>query len=238
MAPSPTPPTHPRQWPWAAGLRSAKANFLPALVVQVAMLLMLIAYYRHAGTQEWLERVADLKERAGYIFVCASAMLAAAIIPESLRILFFQKGRLERRNLTNLAFTLPFWAFMAITVDLFYKAQATLFGHGADPQTIAIKVLVDQFAYAAFFASPFTCILYDWKHNGYRFSGMGRVLSLDYYKQFVFPVLFANWCVWIPMICVIYCLPLALQFPLFCLALSMWVLIYTWMSENKSGPHI
>ena len=202
------------------------------------MLLLLIAYYWHAGSLKWFERVADFKERTGYIFVCGSAMLAAAIIPESLRILFFQKGRLERRNITNLAFTLPFWAFMAITVDLFYKAQAMMFGHATDLQTIAVKVVVDQFVYAAFFASPFTCILYDWKHNGYRFSGTGRILHLDYYKHFVFPVLFANWCVWIPMICVIYCLPLPLQFPLFSLALSLWVLIYTWMSENKSGPHL
>lgn len=228
-----TPKPSTRQWPWQAGLRSARANFLPALVVQMAMVLLLVAYYQHPATREILDHLADFKERTGYFFVCGTAMIAAAIIPELLRILFFQKGKIERRNFRNLAFTLPFWAFMAITVDLFYKAQAMMFGHGTDLQTIATKVVVDQFAYAAFFASPFTCILYDWKHNGYRFRGMGRVLRLDYYRQVVFPVLFANWCVWIPMICVIYCLPLPLQFPLFSLALSMWVLIYTWMSENK-----
>ena len=222
-------------WPWEAGLRAAKANFLPALAVQVCMLLLLIAYYNHAATQEALNRLADFKLRSGYIFVCSTAMVAAAIIPELLRILFFQKGKFQQRNFTNLVFTLPFWGLMAITVDLFYKAQAAMFGDGIDFQTIAIKVVVDQFVYAAMFASPVTCVLYDWKHNRYSLKGMSRVFSLNYYRGTIFPVLFANWCVWIPMICVIYCLPLPLQFPLFSLALSMWVLIYTWMSENKSG---
>ena len=220
-------------WPWEAGIRAAKANFLPALVVQISMLLLLIAYNQHEGTREALNRLADFKERSGYLFVCSTAMIAAAVIPELLRILFFQKGRLQRRNFTNLIFTLPFWGVMAITVDLFYKAQAMMFGHGVDLQTIAIKVVVDQFVYAAMFASPVTCVLYDWKHNRYALKGMPRVFSLSYYRGTIFPVLFANWCVWIPMICVIYCLPLPLQFPLFSLALSMWVLIYTWMSENK-----
>lgn len=219
-------------WPWEAGIRAAKANFLPALVVQVCMLLLLIAYYKHTSTKEALDQLADFKTRSGYFFVSGTAMIAAAIIPELLRILFFQKGRLQRRNLTNLIFTLPFWGFMAITVDLFYRAQAAMFGNGIDFQTIAIKVVVDQFAYAAMFASPVTCVLYDWKHNRYSLKGMSRVFSQNYYRGTIFPVLFTNWCVWIPMICVIYCLPLPLQFPLFSLALSMWVLIYTWMSES------
>lgn len=220
--------------PWEAGIRAAKANFLPALVVQFSMLFLLIAYHQHEGMRHALDQLASIKERSGYVFVCITAMVAAAIIPELLRVIFFQRGRLHHQNFTNLIFTLPFWAFMAITVDLFYEAQAMLFGQSIDLRTIAIKVVVDQFAYAAMFASPLTCVLYDWKHNHYSLKGMSRILSLDYYRNTIFPVLFANWCVWIPMICIIYCLPLPLQFPLFSLALSMWVLIYTFISENKS----
>lgn len=229
--PSPTDPS-PRQWPWQAGLRSARANFLPALVVQAVMVSLLIAYHQHASTRELLDSLARHKEHAGYLFVCTSAMISAAIIPELLRILFFQQGKPRRSNFKNLLFTLPLWASMAITVDLFYKVQAMVFGHGVDIKTIATKVVVDQFVYAALFASPATCILYEWKHSRFRMSHMPRVFSYDYYRNVIFPVLFANWCVWIPMICVIYCLPLSLQFPLFSLALSMWVLIYTWMSES------
>jgi hypothetical protein len=49
----------------------------------------------------------------------------------------------------------------------------------------------------------------------------------------VVPTLFANWGVWIPVVSILYSLPLPLQIPLFGLALSLWVMIYTWMSERR-----
>lgn len=223
--------------PWQEGLRAAKANFLPALVVQSIMVLLLFAYYRHPATREWLDDLAGFRMRTGYLYTCLSAMVAGAVIPEALRLFFFQGGRLQRRNLSNLLFTLPFWGLICITVDIFYQTQARIFGSGTDFLTVSIKVAVDQFGYTALFATPMTCILYDWKHNGYRLRGMGRAFTPRYYRRVIFPVLFTNWCVWIPMISVIYCLPLPLQIPLFSLALSMWVLLYTWMSERRQAGH-
>jgi len=38
--------------------------------------------------------------------------------------------------------------------------------------------------------------------------------------------------VWIPLMAIIYSLPLALQFPLFSLALSFWVLLLTYMTNR------
>jgi hypothetical protein len=216
-------------------MRAVRANFLPALVVQAAMVALLIAYYHHRPTTDWLNHLAELKQRTGYIYSCVSAMIAGAIIPEILRIAFFQKGKLRIRNATNLLFTIPFWGMIAITVDLFYQMQAQMFGNSVDFTTVAIKVMVDQFGYTAFFATPATCILYDWKHNHYRLHGLGHIFSLKYYRDVVFPVLLTNWAVWIPLISVIYCLPLTLQVPLFGLALSMWVLLYTWMSETRNA---
>ena len=45
--------------------------------------------------------------------------------------------------------------------------------------------------------------------------------------------LFATWGVWIPVVTILYSLPALLQIPLFGLALSMWVMLYTWMSEQR-----
>jgi len=222
-----------RDPPWLAGVRAARANALPALCVQSMMVLLLIAYYQHPPTHAFLNQLADLKQRLGYIYTSASAIVAAAIIPELLRIVFFQKGRIHRKNGTNLFFTIPFWGVMSITVDLFYQLQAWLFGTSTDFATVAMKVTLDQLGYTALFATPVTCILYDWKHNQYRLRGLGHVISLKYYREAVFPVLLTNWAVWIPMITVIYSLPLTLQVPIFGLALSMWVLLYTWMSESR-----
>jgi hypothetical protein len=40
---------------------------------------------------------------------------------------------------------------------------------------------------------------------------------------------------WIPLMAIIYSLPLALQFPLFALALSFWVLLLTYMTNRFAG---
>jgi len=48
-------------------------------------------------------------------------------------------------------------------------------------------------------------------------------------------VLVATWAVWIPLMAVIYSLPLALQFPLFALALAFWVLMMTYMTNRFAG---
>jgi hypothetical protein len=44
--------------------------------------------------------------------------------------------------------------------------------------------------------------------------------------------LLATWAVWIPLMAIIYSLPLALQFSLFGLALSFWVLLLTYMTNR------
>ena len=48
---------------------------------------------------------------------------------------------------------------------------------------------------------------------------------MAHYRDKILPTLLATWAVWIPLMAIIYSLPLALQFPLFGLALSFWVLL-------------
>ncbi len=51
------------------------------------------------------------------------------------------------------------------------------------------------------------------------------------------PTLLATWAVWIPLMAIIYSLPLALQFPLFSLALTFWVLLLTYMTNSFALKH-
>lgn len=139
-----------RDPPWTAGLRAARANLLPGLMVQAVMLALLLAYSFYPTTHEWLDRLAALKARWGYGYSAIAAIFAGAVIPELIRILVIQKARIRRSNFNNLLFSIPFWCFMGLVVDFFYS------------------------------------------------------------------------------------LPSLLQIPLFALALSMWVMLYTWMSEHRS----
>lgn len=222
-----------REAPWASGLRAARANVIPGLVVQGVMLGLLFAYYFYPPTTILLDRLADVKQRWGYGYSGVSAIIAGAMIPELLRIVVFQKGRMWRANFFNLLFTFPFWCLMGVVVDGFYRLQSNWFGAEASLPVVLKKVLVDQFLYNPLFAAPFTSMLYDWKNQGYGTLDLGRFLSGDYYRDVVLSTLFATWGVWIPVVTILYSLPLPLQIPLFGLALSLWVMLYTWMSERR-----
>lgn len=56
---------------------------------------------------------------------------------------------------------------------------------------------------------------------------------MNFYRDAVVPTLFATWGVWIPIVAALYSLPTLLQIPLFSLALTLWVMLFTWMSEQR-----
>lgn len=223
-----------RDPPWMAGLRAARANLIPGLIVQAVMLGLLLAYWFYPPTTLLLDRLALVKERWGFGYSAVSAIIAGAFIPELLRIAVFQKGRICKKNGANLLFAVPFWCTMGIVVDALYRMQAVWFGADAAFPVVAKKVLVDQFIYNPLFAAPCTAMLYDWKNRGYGLHALGDFFTTQYYHNVVIPTLFATWGVWIPIVTILYSLPSLLQIPLFGLALSMWVMIYTWMSERRA----
>lgn len=218
-----------------AGLRAARANVVPGLIVQGLMFSVLMAYYFYPPTRGWLDELALIKSRWGYGYAAINSIIAGAIIPELLRVFLFQKGRFQRFNFTNLLFTAPFWGGMGLMVDLFYRCQADWFGDEVTFAVVTKKVLVDQFLYNPLYACPVTTWLYDWKSRGYRFRGTGVFFTVGYYRSFIVPTLFATWGVWIPIMVILYSLPSLLQIPLFGLALSLWVMLYTWMSEQRAN---
>lgn len=219
--------------PWLPGLRAALANIVPGLIVQAIMLAMLLAYFFYPPMRTWLDGLAKLKWSWSYGYSAVNAIVAGALFPELLKILVFQKTKVRRVNLCNLIFTVPFWCVMGVIVDFFYRQQAIWFGANATIPVVIKKVLVDQFLYNPLFAAPVTAWLYDWKNSGYRSEGIGRFFTANYYQETVMATLFATWGVWIPIVSILYSLPSLLQIPLFGLALTLWVMLYTWMSEQR-----
>lgn len=216
-----------------AGLRAARANLVPALIVQGIMLVLVLGYYFYPPTTHWLNQLAELKMRWGYGYSALAAAIAGGLIPEIMRIVFLQRGRAMRSNFSNLIFTLPFWSCTGMMVDLFYRSQALWFGSEASFGVVTTKVIVDQFIFNPLIAGPSGAWFYDWKYSGYSFRNLSRFVTLRYYRNVIVPILFATWGVWIPLVAIIYSLPSVLQIPLFALALAMWVMLYTWISEHR-----
>ena len=221
--------------PLLLGWQAAKANAFPALIIQLLMLALLAGYYLNPGFAQSLEQLAAFKQRHGFGFVLVASILAGAVIPELFVIVFFQRGRIRRQNFRNLAFTIPVWGLDGCLVDVLYRTEAHWFGDVATPLVVATKICVDQFGYNPFFAAPFGVLTYEWKNTGISMQPVHDLFTVRHYRDKILPTLVATWAVWIPLMAIIYSLPLALQFPLFALALSFWVLLLTYMTNRFAG---
>ncbi len=221
--------------PLSIGWQAAKANAIPALVIQAIMLALLIGYYTSDTVSSALTQVAEFKRTHGLVFVIVASIAAGALIPELFLVLFFQHGRPNSRNLRNLLFTIPVWGFDGSLVDLLYRSEATWLGDVVTLPVVCAKICVDQFGYNPFFATPFGVLTYEWKNSGVSLSPVRDLFTWKHYRDKIIPTLVATWAVWIPLMAIIYSLPLALQFPLFGLALSFWVLLLTYMTNRFAG---
>ena len=217
------------------GLKAIRANLLPGLLIQALMLAVVLGYYDYPPVAAWLNRLAEMKKAYGYPFSVLSAALAGAVFPEALRVVFGQKGAVRGENLKNLLFTVPFWGFDGLSVDVFYRYQDLWFGSGVHFTTLAVKVFVDQFIFTPFYAAPLTLWAFEFRDRGYRWRGFSGVFTVDFYRSRVFPTVVAIWGVWIPLVAIIYSLPLLLQIPLFALALSFWALLVTFIVAPQPG---
>jgi hypothetical protein len=218
--------------PLTLGWEAARANALPALIIQALMLTLLVAFYTSHTAFAILSQLAELKRIGGIPFVIMASVMAGAILPELFLIVFFQRGRPSRRNLRNLLFTIPVWGVDGTLVDLLYRGQAACFGDVATLPVVAAKICVDQFGYNPLFAAPFGVLTYEWKNNGISLRPIRDLFTWKHYRDKIIPTLLATWAVWIPLMAIIYSLPLALQFPLFGLALTFWVLLLTYMTNR------
>ena len=221
--------------PLMIGWDAARANAKPALIIQAIMLGLAIAFYTNASVADGLRNLAEFKRAHGLTFVILASVFAGAILPEIFLVLFFQRGQPQRANLRNLAFTIPVWGFDGSLVDLLYRAEAHWLGDLATVPVVLGKILVDQFGYNVFFAAPFGVLTYEWKNNGISLLPVRDLFTWQHYRDKIIPTLVATWAVWIPLMAIIYSLPLALQFPLFGLALSFWVLLLTYMTNRFAG---
>src|SRR5438309_9589468 len=133
--------SHPRT-PLAIGWEAARANLVPALFVQAAMLALLVAYDSTSFVRRQLQLLAEYKAEHGLTFVVIAAILAGAVLPELFLILFFQRGRPTVRSLRNLLFTIPIWGIDGSLVDWLYRSEATWFADVVTLPVVLAKICV------------------------------------------------------------------------------------------------
>jgi len=218
---------------------SVRANFLPGLFLQSLMGIFLVAYLTHEGTQVFLGRVADYKEQTGYTFAFFSYVFAGAFLPECLRVVFFQGGKMQHLNLKQFLTAAPMWGLVGILVDAFYRLQTLWFGSGNDWQTILVKVLVDQFVFAPFLCNLFIVSYFLWRDCGFSRNVLSLIFCHSFITERMLPVQVAGWLIWIPGVILVYFMPSLLQLPVAVTIQTFWVLTLATVSakSKKSADH-
>ena len=134
-----------REPPWKAGLRGARANLGPGLVLQFVALATVLAYYHHAPTRAAFARVMEFRASTGFFFGIVSTGLFGGVLP-----FFYLRSnpatRAHHRWSEGLFLTL-FWGYKGLEIEVFYRLLARFVGTGHDVLTIAAKAGLDQFVY-------------------------------------------------------------------------------------------
>lgn len=210
-----------------------KANLLPGLLLQALMLVFFCLYISHEGTRHFLANIADIKREAGYSFAFISYVIAAAFLPELLRVAFFQDGRITRANIWNFLTAAPFWGCIGILIDVFYRLQMSWFGAGNGIGTILTKMAVDQFIFSPFICLPLTLAYFIWRDAGFRIGPAARdIFSISFITDRGIPSQVAGWMIWIPGVSLVYFVPSDLQIPVATLIQTFWVLVLTFTSRR------
>ncbi len=215
---------------WRPALRGMRANLLPGLILQGFALSILFGHQYVPAVREALEFVGALKERLGYTYSAVATALFGGLIPYLVLLSSGKVPKYLRRQ--HLVFYVGFWLWKGVEVDALYRAQAWLFGAETSPSVIIAKTAVDQFIYNPLWAAPTQTLFFLWKDSDFSLGLLRRRLRDQSLGHRNLTVLLSTWVVWIPAVAIVYCLPGALQLPLFNLVLCFWCLLLSSVSRD------
>lgn len=217
--------------PLAAGSAALRRFWRPFLLIQGAAVALVLAYHFSPGVRAACQVVGVWKTSGGLLFAAVSAAVAGGLLPEMAKLLA-DRGRAGLRGRGGtIAFNFAFFALDGVVIDRFYGLAAVLFGRAASLRIVVSKTLFDQFVFTPLWSVVIT-LLFLWRQRGFSWAATRPALGRGFYRTRVLPLLIPNWCFWIPMVSIIYALPVPLQFTLFVLALGAWSLIMVFIAEG------
>src|SRR3954467_9885233 len=217
--------------PLAAGAAALRRFWRPFLLIQTSAALLAIAYRVSVPFREACALAAAWKSAGGLPVAAATSALAGGLPPE-LAKLVADRGRSALRGRgSEVLFNIAFFGLDGIVIDLLYRGEARFFGSDAQLGTVVEKVAFDQFVFSPLW-SIFIVVLFLWRQRGYSWAATRPALGRGFYQSRVVPLIVPNWLFWIPMVSIIYALPVALQFLLFVPALAAWSLIMVFIADG------
>jgi hypothetical protein len=217
--------------PLAAGAAALRRFWRPFVLIQAGAALLATAYWMSATFRAACAVAAAWKSSGGWPFAAATGALAGGVLPEVAR-LAADRGRTRLPGRAGeILFNTAFFAFNGVVIDLLYRGEAALFGGDARALTVVEKVAFDQFVFNPVWG-VLIVLLFLWRQRRFSLAATLPVLRRGFYRARVVPLLIPSWLFWIPMVSIIYALPVPLQFLLFVPALAAWSLIMVFIAER------
>lgn len=223
-----------REPPWHAGLRGARANLVPGLVLQAVALALVLAYYFHPPTRAVFEQVMAFRARTGFAFGIVSTGLFGGLLP----FLYLRSSPASRSQYgwRQALLLTGFWGYKGLEIEIWYRVLAHVVGTGHDVLTIVTKSFLDQLVYCPVYAVPLTVLAYKWNALDFDLRGVwSDFRTPGWYARSVLPTLIANIGVWIPAVAIIYALPTPLQLPLQNLVLFFFTLLLAHLNRRQAA---
>lgn len=211
-------------------LRAAlRKNLGPALVLWAGAGAILALYNLHGGTRAALGELAALKQRAGLWFVMPAQAVAAGVMPWVFQCF---RPRDERDILArHVPWLMLAWGAQGAMTDTFYALLAAWFGDSSAPAVVAAKTAADMLFYTPLICMPYALAVYALKDAGFDAARMRRELGPRWYRERVWPLYRAALLIWTPTVCLLYSLPLALQFPVQAVVQCFFALIVVMLAR-------
>lgn len=209
--------------PWTIGLRSARANLIPGLILQLMAVGVVVAYYRSADVQAVLQVVGDWQREYGVVFSILTRVVFNGMVPALFCALV--PGLHQRRPWAALWFGMIWWAIMGANTHVFYHGQAMLWGTEPSLRVVLLKTATDMLVYSPLYASPITALAHLWQDLDYSLVATRQQLGRGWYRRLVLPNQVPGWTFWTPGVMILYSLPLDLQLPMAALLGCFWALM-------------
>ena len=191
---------------------------------------MVVAFYVWPEFARATEAIGPWRARYGLPMSFLLGFVAGGAVPEVAKVATRQAKRFDWRTL---GFVGLVYGLLAVQIDLFYLLQSLWFGTGTDVGTIAKKLAVDMGLAAPLVFIPYTVGMFLWRERGFRLRAIPTFFRWEIYRDRVLTIQVMNWFVWVPVLCALYALPLALQFPLSMLIEACWTLLVVVMTAPK-----
>jgi hypothetical protein len=195
------------------------------LGLEIAMAAVVAVYYLWPAGADVVTGYAAWLHSGGILATALAAALAGGVLSELSLVYVQHGGRWTRVHLERMLFNSVLFFLGGSVVYEFYHLQACLFGDSPDWRVILKKLVVDQFGFTVFWATPYQALVIRWQALHYSASRLRGELGWNFVLERMVPILLTNWIFWFPCMGLIYSMPLLLQPALFIFGTASWGLL-------------